>query len=196
MKQEESDSTSSLSVYEKHVDFLHKFLEDSIARADQKATIFLSILSVGFLFILNNSDNNVILDFLKEMKNQAPFYSKIIIVFFMVMIFVFGLSIFFAFLAVFPRLKDSSRNLIYWGIISELKSTEYLKVVYAQTRENFLEIKLRHCHELSIICDLKYKWLKRSMLFATIGLIIIFMVQIGFSILVWEKPEFFPITIK
>lgn len=172
-------------------EFAHGYIHDNIGRADQKATILFSFISFTYLFIF--TPNNELIKILK-----INFHLGHTLIYFMIISL--ALSIIFAFLTIFPRLKGGqhyygestflprlqggefsydSSNLLYWEsiIIRNNNSAEYADKVKQKTSDELIKIKLQHCYEISLICKEKYKSLKFSMIAAISGVILFLLVQ-------------------
>jgi Family of unknown function (DUF5706) len=67
----------------------------------------------------------------------------------------------FSFLVIAPRLGSTSgESLVYFGAVAERKTVdEYVRAVGSQSEAQLTEARLKHCYEISRICDRKYSLL-------------------------------------
>jgi len=104
----------------KFTEFTHAYIHDNIGRADQKATIIFSFLTLIFLFLFEPKNWGGKTPFFLLQDNSDNVYYVLVKVVICIMIFSFAFSIILSFSTVFPRLKvksyssyDDSSNLLY-----------------------------------------------------------------------------------
>ena len=162
-------TTNSQEFKSKFAEFVHKYIQDSIVRADQKCTIFFTFILFTFLYIFDRLKLPI-----SEIKSD-PY----ILVFFLLVIILLAISIIFSFLTIFPKLGGSSDNLIYWESILVSNNKEaYYEKLNNKPFEELLKLKIINCYELSLICRQKYRNLKRSIFFAVCGVVSFMFLQL------------------
>jgi hypothetical protein len=131
----------------------HDYLREHIRNADQKATFFFAALTALLAFL---NTQNVPTRWIKDVRlwtfvDGLGFVSML------------GLAIGAAILlyVVFPRLKGSRRGLLFFSAIAEYEnSAEYADDVLTRSGDEIVRAKLAHCHELSKVCNAKYRALR------------------------------------
>ena len=169
----------------KFTEFTHAYIHDNIGRADQKATIIFSFLTLIFLFLFEPKNWGGKTPFFLLQDNSDNVYYVLVKVVICIMIFSFAFSIILSFSTVFPRLKvksyssyDDSSNLLYWeSILKNYTLKEYTTNIKNRTPDDLVQIKLEHCYEISLICKKKHKTLQLSMIAAVSGVIFFLVVQ-------------------
>ena len=71
--------------------------------------------------------------------------------------------------SVFPRTDGSSRSLIFFGGIESLELEEYDRRVKSRTADEYMTDLIEQCHINAKIAAKKYQWVKKSMIFVSLG---------------------------
>ena len=73
--------------------------------------------------------------------------------------------------SVFPRTSGPSRSLIFFGGIESLELEEYERLVKSRTADEYMTDLVEQCHINAKIAAKKYQWVKRSMVFISLGFV-------------------------
>lgn len=75
-----------------------------------------------------------------------------------------GLSAFFAFRVIAPRLASpSGEGIVFFGAVAKHpNATAYIDAVESRSARDLIEVRLKHCFDVSRVCEGKYDSLKAS----------------------------------
>jgi hypothetical protein len=81
------------------------------------------------------------------------------------------LSAFCSFLVVAPRLKSpSGEGIVFFGAVAiKPNAAGYISEVAAHDEDALTEARLKHCYDISRVCQRKYRWLKAAIWFGLPG---------------------------
>jgi hypothetical protein len=81
-------------------------------------------------------------------------------------------SAFYSFRVVAPRLRSpSGEGIIFFGAVASQESAAtYVEDVAAKDKRALTEARLKHCYDISRVCDAKYKALKGALWLGVLGL--------------------------
>lgn len=144
------------SVSEGHADFAEfheQYIRHYIAFADTKAGVIFTLAAGLFGFLLGD-----------EAVKKALFEPESFCTFAIpaLSLFLLTLTASFAFLVIAPRLSSKSgEGLVFFGAVADRKSaTEYIFDVGSSSIQELTEARLKHCYDIAVICQQKYKFLK------------------------------------
>jgi hypothetical protein len=87
------------------------------------------------------------------------------------------LSAFFSFCVVAPRLRSpSGEGIVFFGAVAKHKNADtFVSSIAAKSPQDLAEARLRHCYDVSRVCDAKYGSLKKAIWFGIAALVATFM---------------------
>ena len=146
----------------KFSDEVHNYVREFIRNADQKAMFFFAALTTILAFL---NAQNVPNRWLKDVRR----WSFVDALGFVSMLgLAVGAGILLA--VVFPRLRGSRRGILFFNAIAKYdNSAEYTEDVLTRPADYLIRAKLQHCHDLSKICDAKYRLLRVGFWIGSIG---------------------------
>jgi hypothetical protein len=136
--------------------FVHEYTRSYISLADQKAT---------FTFLAASA----LLTYVGKHEQSRSVFSSLS---YMTAILLLALSAFFAFLVIFPLLKEGAPGLIYWKQVRKVgDASAYTNRIQSLNQTAVAREISLHIHALAGVCDAKYKWLQRAMIFGALGFV-------------------------
>ena len=156
-------------------EFQEAYVRSYISLADTKAAWTFTITS-GMLAYLFSRD--AIQVALLEPQWSLRFGTLFLSVVFLV------LSAFHSFRVVAPRLKSpSAEGIVFFSAVAALpNATSYVSAVASKDKETLAEARLKHCYDVSRVCDSKYSALKKSIWLGLPG------VALALVSLLWSEP--------
>ncbi len=143
---------------EDFIDFVHQYIREYISIADRKASFFFAGFSATLAFL---QSKNVLKLHSNNLGGVLCTVSAIALL----------LGALFCLLVIFPRLKGSSKGLIFWEAINEYSSySEFIDDVNGTSEQNLSTEVLKHSFELANVCSKKYNYLNKAILFGFSGL--------------------------
>lgn len=141
----------------------HQYVREQIRLADQKATFFFagSTAFMAYLHKAGYASKWLVCPTTWTPTNIFSFLASIGLL----------LCAMACLWTVMPRLDGSRRGLIFFAAISEYKrSSDYVDEFMRQDLFDLCEAKLKHTHELSVICNRKYEVLRLGQWLGGVGL--------------------------
>lgn len=149
----ESDSKKEPEIRLKFAEDTHQYVREYIRLADQKAIFFFAGATALLAYLHKVGLTNVWLN--------SPISWKLL----NMLAFVATTSLVLCAVAclatVLPRLEGTKRGVIFFAAIFEYEtSNEYASDVMKKSPSELCEAKLKHTHDLSVICKMKYDALR------------------------------------
>jgi len=157
---EKNDSTCFLKAAEEE----HQYLREYIRNADQKAVFFFTVFSGLLAFLYSHQVSSRWLKSLSSW-NMLDFVAFLSMT---------GLALSAALFlwVVIPRLKGSTRGLIFFRAIATYEnSDEYVADMLRSSPVDLIRAKLKHCYELAKVCNAKYNKLLWGLYVGVIGVV-------------------------
>lgn len=154
-------STGSLNLDEHHADFAafqEGYVRDYIGLADTKAAWTFTIASGVLAYLFGQAEIRAALLAPSCSAEYALLVASALSL---------GLSAFFAFRVVAPRLTSSSgEGIVFFGAVAAKSSAEtYIRDVADRSASELTSARLQHCYDVSNVCAKKYRSLKKSIWF-------------------------------
>jgi hypothetical protein len=155
-------SNRNIELKAKFAEETHHYISECIRVADQKVAFLFAVTTTLLTFLLSQAKG-------KEWPKTIPYLLSpdtllgAAIVLLMV-------STLYAAYVVFPRLWKSSRCYIFWESISSYPSEkEYTSEAMRISPSEFIRDKFDNCYQLSRLCQEKYRYLNRAIMWGLSG---------------------------
>lgn len=144
-------------------DGVHQYVREYIRYADQKATFYFTT-TTALLAFLHSKDTAT--RWLKPPSTWNPIDALALLA-----VVSLGAAAVALLSVVFPRLKGSSKGILYFNAIAAYQSpAEYADQVLRRPSTDFARVQLQHAYELSQICHQKYRTLIIALYIGAVGM--------------------------
>lgn len=161
---------------ERALDFVHQSALQHVVLADRKAGILFTLLSAALLYLFSS-----VPAFAWPPSPTAALWLLVVVL--------LVLATALAFLVILPRVRPGgTRDVLFWGAIARHETPEaYLEAVCGRSAAELARAKAVYCHQLSQICQRKFRLMRWSLLLAGAGLIL-FLVALAFGLTAGATP--------